>query len=85
MQGHHAEAGCHIQSGAKLLRETVYSSSDGRLRHEVLESQGSESMYVPFVILIDFFAGLDDSVAAVSDSQSGRSQLLTTRLDYSGP
>jgi hypothetical protein len=67
MQGHHAEAGCHIQSGAKLLRETVYRPSDGRLRDEVLESQGSENASVPLGILVEFFAGLDDSAAAVSD------------------
>lgn len=71
MQGHHKAAGCHIRGGAKLLIEAVYDAGSGLLRREVLATQSRQNPYVPLEVLANFFAGLNDDAAMVSQL-SGR-------------
>lgn len=73
MHGRHEVAGRHIRGGAKLLLETVYDPENGRLQHDVLESQDQQNTYVPLEVLATFFAGLDGRVATVSHPSFFRS------------
>ncbi|KAK3944425.1 putative transcriptional regulatory protein [Diplogelasinospora grovesii] len=63
MQGRHAVAGSHIQSGSKLLRETVYDGRSGVLQHQVLGSDSRANSYVSLDVLATILAGLNTEVA----------------------
>ncbi|KAI1084144.1 hypothetical protein F5B20DRAFT_523817 [Whalleya microplaca] len=65
MQGHHASAMSHIQSGAKLLRETVYDQRYGVLQHQVLGSRSHMDSYAPLEVLAPIFARMDAQVTLV--------------------
>ena len=65
MQGKHASAGVHIQSGAKLLREVMYNQQDGVLQHLVLGSKSQVDCYASLEDLARIFAGLNSQVAVV--------------------
>jgi hypothetical protein len=65
MQGHHASAGFHIRSGAKLLRETLYDQRNGVLQHQVLGSKSHIDSYAPLEVLTRIFAGLDSQLTIV--------------------
>ena len=65
MQGNHALAGLHIQSGAKLLRETVYDQRNRVLQHQVLGSKSQVDSYAPLEVLARIFSGLDSQVRMV--------------------
>jgi hypothetical protein len=58
MQGHHALAGAHIRSGAKLLRETLYDQRKGAFQHQVLSSKGDADCYVSLDVISRIFAEL---------------------------
>lgn len=70
MQGHHAAAMSHIQSGAKLLCEIAYDRRNGVLQHEVLGSRSEIHSYAPLEVLAPIFARLDPRVTAVRRSSS---------------
>ena len=72
MQGHHASAGSHIKSGAKLLRETLYDQRNGVLQHQVLGSKSHMDSYAPLEVLVGIFAGLDSELRMVRDFSSAR-------------
>ncbi|KAG9234779.1 hypothetical protein BJ875DRAFT_293666 [Amylocarpus encephaloides] len=63
MQGRHVTAITHIQSGAKLLRETLCDGENGVLRHGVFGSTRQIDSYVPLDVLARIFAGLNSQVA----------------------
>ncbi|ORY59960.1 uncharacterized protein BCR38DRAFT_467959 [Pseudomassariella vexata] len=62
MRGHHASAGFHIRSGAKLLRETVYDHQNGVFQHKALGKTNDLDSYAPLEVLAGIFAGLDPQV-----------------------
>ncbi len=70
MQGNHASATSHIQSGAKLLCETVYNQRNGVLQHKVLGSKSDRDSYAPLELLARMFVGLDSQVTMVRESSS---------------
>jgi hypothetical protein len=59
MQGHHASAISHIESGAKLLQETMYDERNRVLQHQVLGSKSHVDSYAPLKILSGMFARVD--------------------------
>jgi len=68
MQGHHVSAKLHIESGAKLLCETIYDRRNGALQHQVLRSRSHMDLYAPLEVLARIFAGLDPQVRTVRGS-----------------
>lgn len=58
MQGHHLSAISHLQSGAKLLGETLYDRRNGVIEHQVLGSKSPSDCYVPLETLAKIFSGL---------------------------
>ncbi|KIN08994.1 hypothetical protein OIDMADRAFT_109168 [Oidiodendron maius Zn] len=56
IQGHHAIAGAHIRSGAKLLREISYHPRKGVIHHDVLGSKGDGDCYVSLEAISSMYA-----------------------------
>ncbi|KAI0818355.1 hypothetical protein GGR55DRAFT_694567 [Xylaria sp. FL0064] len=59
IQGNHALAITHIQSGVKLLRETVYDQDTGVLRHQLFGATNRINSYAPFEDYAKIFAFQD--------------------------
>ncbi|KAI0970220.1 hypothetical protein F4678DRAFT_462447 [Xylaria arbuscula] len=59
MQGNHALAIAHIQSGVKLLREKVYDRDTGVLHHKQFEALSRTNSYASFEVYAKIFAFQD--------------------------
>lgn len=55
----------HIQSGVKLLRETIYDGRTGLLRHQLLGERRHVDSYAPLEVLARIFIGLNPQAAVV--------------------
>lgn len=73
MRGHHAVAGSHIRSGARLLQETLDAQQRGILQREATGIKPQSDFYIPLEILTSLFAGLDNEIAKVR---------LSSQLDW---
>jgi len=65
MQGRHASAGGHIQSGVKVLNETIHDHGKGILEHQALGSTRYADSYAPIEEFAQIFTGLDRQVTWV--------------------
>ncbi|KAI0416123.1 hypothetical protein F5X98DRAFT_201127 [Xylaria grammica] len=65
IQGHHALAITHIQSGVKLLRETVYDQDTGVLHCQEFGSTSRVNSYAPLEAYAKIFALLDSGASRI--------------------
>ncbi|KAI1121794.1 hypothetical protein F5Y10DRAFT_271714 [Nemania abortiva] len=65
IQGNHAQSITHIQSGVKLLRETVYDRETGALRHQQFGSMTRIDSYASFEAYAKVFALLDSQASRI--------------------
>ncbi|KAJ8129784.1 hypothetical protein O1611_g3846 [Lasiodiplodia mahajangana] len=65
IQGNHALSIAHIQSGVKLLRETVYDRDTGVLRHQQFGSPSRINSYASLETYAKIFALLDSQASRI--------------------
>lgn len=65
MQSHHATAGSHIRSGAKLLCETIYDEQQGIPQHQVNGARTNTDYYTPPEVLAGIFTALGSQTTLV--------------------
>ncbi|RFU25203.1 hypothetical protein B7463_g11139, partial [Scytalidium lignicola] len=68
IQGHHALAGAHIRSGAKLLREISYHQSKGITQHQVLGSKRDRDCYVSLDAISRMYARMCPDINLINGS-----------------
>ncbi|KAI1366722.1 hypothetical protein F5Y08DRAFT_337309 [Xylaria arbuscula] len=65
IQGNHASAMTHLQSGVKLLRETVYDQDTSVLHYQEFEATNRINSYASFQTYAKLFASLDSQASKI--------------------